>query len=289
MVLLEKFDASRHNRDGAVTFNTGLGIQTFFDPASLEEVPPGGRDYRFCGSKSTEAFKLSVKELFARSKSVYMWSFTFADVPSLEEAARRWKNLCKVLVEQFGLEGLRVLEKHPGGHGVHYHALFPRWFPVRVMRRAASRCGFGRINVIEKCGSASYYLSKHFSKTKRPFCFKGVRLWAAFGGKRKTYTKRLTIVDGNICSPQVVRTYTRRHRSWQVLVKSVRITDRVSEIFRTLHRHEIEGTGKKQLARPVYLALCRRASEIFGEEIVAGRKLYKTDLQGGKAVNLVFN
>jgi len=281
MLTLPEFRPGVDDPARMVGFNTGSGTEFYLAEEPEEDRPPG--DYCFCGSKSVEAFKQSVYALFRKHKKLYMWSLTFPDVPSLDEAARRWKNLRDELVKRFGIEGARVIEKHLTGHGLHYHALIPRWFPVRVLRRIAKRGGFGRIHLVEKLTSAAYYLSKHFSKTRRSPDLRGVRLWAAFGPMDKRTEARPALLGGGV--------RVRRSRSWHVRVRDLHVETREAEIFRTLRLLHCGPDGVRQLRRDEYRLLSGQASDLFTQEIVAGRRLVDTSAvnltPGG--VNLVFN
>jgi len=222
--------------------------------------------YDYAGSKSVEAFKLTVTRFFAKHKRIYLWTFTFADVVSLDESSRRWALLRDELVRRFGLEFIRVLERHQSDHGVHWHALIPRWFPVRVMRRVAKRCGFGRIHCLQQVPSARFYLAKHFAKTKRGSLLSGRRLWATCGIKRDDPTR---------CKVADLTVWTREH-----------------EIFRGLVRRLKEETQLQQLHHTQSERLFRKARAIFTREICAGRRLVHDDdtvqSRAGR-INLVFN
>ena len=133
-------------------------------------------------TKSKAAFLFSVERLFAEVEHAYLWTFTFPDVPSIDEGAQRWRRLVQWFDRCFKgtVWGLRVYELHKT-HGLHLHALRNRHVRVEIVRPAAKRYGFGRIHVklVDKAGAK--YLAKYLTKQGRPECFEGKRLWAAFG------------------------------------------------------------------------------------------------------------
>jgi len=138
--------------------------------------------------KSQAAFLLSARRMGDRT---HMWTFTFEEVYSVPEACGRWRDACRALVREASFYGLRVFELHPGGHGVHVHVLTDKYFPVQVLRPIAQRFGFGRVNVIKDVPVE--YGAKYLTKADRPGCFRGRRLWAAFGGIDSCKVKNIKI------------------------------------------------------------------------------------------------
>lgn len=137
--------------------------------------------------RSKEAFLFSVQRLWAETGEMYLWTFTFREVPESDDwALDQWVAACKKGARDFrGIHGLRVIELHKL-HGIHFHLLLNKRFPIERMLRIFWPFGFGRIGVV-KCGScgAGNYLAKYLAKQHRDKCFLGRRRrWGAFGGFR---------------------------------------------------------------------------------------------------------
>jgi len=122
----------------------------------------------------------------------YLWTLTFPDVIPDYAAGERHGSLLKYLAadarDGFSppVRGVRVVEAHPGGHGLHYHWVLAGRFPIRRLLARAKQTGFGRIDVDPKpCTSLlAPYLCKYLLKGDR---LHGVRMWAnlgAWGGVR---------------------------------------------------------------------------------------------------------
>ena len=141
--------------------------------------------------RSKVAFRWSVQALFALGERPYFWTFTTKEVVSVERARAMWNKLVKSLWN-YGHDpktgdrtifGLRVFELHPGGHGVHVHALLNRRLHIHAIRRRCQKFGFGWIHVVrvrseEHAVVVGDYLAKYLVPESRPGCLKGVRLWA---------------------------------------------------------------------------------------------------------------
>jgi hypothetical protein len=88
--------------------------------------------------------------------------------------------------QQAGLKGIRAFEMHPGGHGLHVHVVTESWFDVSEIRRLwtgrATEWEGGRIHAARVPVAQAAYIGKYLSKSKRPPCLKGARLWAGVGG-----------------------------------------------------------------------------------------------------------
>jgi len=109
----------------------------------------------------------SVQALWDSSFEVYHWTFTFCEVLNDWRAMEAWRLLLRDLHNVWPLaRGIRVVEVHPGGHGLHFHVLLNRRLPVRLVRALAGRYGFGRIHVkrVKHARRAAEYLGKYLSK-----------------------------------------------------------------------------------------------------------------------------
>jgi hypothetical protein len=62
--------------------------------------------------------------------------------------SRCWTSFIKALKRWYfpNLRAIRVLQKHPGGHGWHIHALLDRFIPHSIMLKVAEECGLGRMD-----------------------------------------------------------------------------------------------------------------------------------------------
>lgn len=172
-------------------------------------------------NKRKAAFLLTCDRLFkqddgVRARRVYMWTFTFAKVISDEVAMKCWNHLNVLLTRRYkptgGCPGVRVVEVHPGGHGLHFHALIARRLDVSEVRKLAIRAGFGRIHV-QKCKqSAAAYCAKYLTK-KDDGLKKGARRWGMVAGFKGTRVKDI-VVESTLAENcrrvrQVVGTWSR--------------------------------------------------------------------------------
>jgi hypothetical protein len=87
------------------------------------------------------------------------------------------------LVRIVGFRGVRVYELHPGGHGLHIHAVTANRHNVNEVRHFSDSFGFGRINVKAIPAASADYIAKYLTKSRRSPELKGRRLWACMGFK----------------------------------------------------------------------------------------------------------
>lgn len=137
-------------------------------------------------TKSKFAFESSVAMLpVSRKENLYLWTFTFVEVISVEDARRRWSaflNKLRMRKRYRQFQGLRVFQLHPGGHGLHIHVVTGEYLRINDARGLWMTVGGGRIHVKPIAASRANYLSRYLKKQGRPECFRGVRMWDAFGG-----------------------------------------------------------------------------------------------------------
>ncbi len=126
------------------------------------------------------ACELSILRLFAKSKSCYLWTYTFPDDVAPVEAARRWRLFVRWHVET-GRKCVRVLEAGSLKGRWHYHCVTPNRWDVNEVRAAAERYGFGRINVKRIPADRARYVAKYLNKGSRGKLDKGQRRWACVG------------------------------------------------------------------------------------------------------------
>lgn len=146
-------------------------------------------------TKSQVAFLMSAQMLFeAYPHHMYFWTLTFKRVypdwfyPNIFHLF--WVEIREKVIGPYHL-GLRVIEPHPGGHGLHYHLLINKRIPKGLLDRIAERHGMG-ITWVEKCDfGAAVYLSKYLSKDKTPLF--GVRRWHTLGCFRGVRTNDIEI------------------------------------------------------------------------------------------------
>jgi len=169
-------------------------------------------------SKSQCAFVMSVRKLFEESSQVYFWTFTFVQVMPDWYYPRSWNVLMKDVQNLYGgmLQGLRVLEVHPGGHGLHYHALVNRRICVHLINRMAKKVGMGITHVQRADVGAGEYLAKYLIK-ENPL-WPGMRRWGTIGGFRQVKKNNIridSVFHRNLaeCNPEG-RQFPFQHINW---------------------------------------------------------------------------
>ena len=128
--------------------------------------------------------------------SVKNWNrlnFITATLPFAESnphvIASRWSYFVRLFRVGYGrkVRFIRVLQKHPGGHGWHVHALADQYIPAAVILHYASLAGLGRMDFQMVSGSDRQkvcgYLARYISRDlrKRDKSAKGVRMVTASG------------------------------------------------------------------------------------------------------------
>ena len=154
-------------------------------------------------SKSKQAFLFSAQGIKPnKNGDVYLWTFTFEDTIDVALGCKTWTAFLKKLrrMKRFlKFNGLRVFELHPGGkldpggHGLHIHVVTSCFLQVNQVRAVWKPLGGGRVHVKPIPASDAGYLGKYLVKAGRADCFKGVRMWAAFGGFEHSKVKDVTI------------------------------------------------------------------------------------------------
>jgi len=117
-------------------------------------------------SKSQAAFLLSVDRLFEICPKVYFWTFTFKNVLPDWWYAASWQKFTTEMGHMHGryFFGLRVIEAHPGGHGLHYHALINRRLNIHMVERIGAKYGMGHCFVGIAKRESMWYLAKYLGK-----------------------------------------------------------------------------------------------------------------------------
>jgi len=149
---------------------------------------------RYPVDRSTAAFMHTVKPLFGYGK-VYFWTFTFKKCLSDDGAMFAWQlflNQWRAYYEG-RVCGVRVVEVHAGGHGLHFHCLITCRCSIHIVKRIACRFGFGRIGVVEADEGSMYYLALYLRKEREKM--PGRRTWAAFGAIRTTRVHDVEVIS----------------------------------------------------------------------------------------------
>jgi len=163
-------------------------------------------------TKSTAAFHLNCRNLVSEDGG-YFWTFTFREVVKSDDGAMyAWDLFRQAWLKWFEqcFWGVRVVEVHPGGHGLHFHVIISRRVSVDITRRIASRYGFGRIHVLRCNQGAVAYLAKYL--TKEDALPRGVRRWACFGER----TERVRVSDVEVESDF--------HRNLRSIQRALKVT-----------------------------------------------------------------
>lgn len=140
-------------------------------------------------SKSQVAFLFTCERLEELAgRNCTCWTFTCADVLQKDrDYSLRWNALWKRIAAEFpAVQGVRVYELHPGGHGIHVHAIFSSYLRVERVRALAGAAGWGRVHVFHPRRSWSRYLAKHLRKSSLGKFNRGTRKWGCckFQGNR---------------------------------------------------------------------------------------------------------
>jgi hypothetical protein len=148
-------------------------------------------------SKSKQAFLFSTECIPpGKNGRIYLWTFTFVDALDVSVGRKAWSEFLKKLrrVKRYlKFSGLRVFELHPDGHGLHIHVLTSDFLQINQVRALWATVGGGRVHLLPIPPERAGYLGKYLRKAGRPACFKGARMWAAFGGCDHTKVKDVTI------------------------------------------------------------------------------------------------
>lgn len=148
-------------------------------------------------NRTASAFCFSVERLYEETKELYFWTFTFRNVPESDDwALEQWDKFLKRWTYYGGrIHGLRVIELHKT-HGMHFHVLLNKRYPIEKVLTMAWPLGFGRIEVhrVEEWEGGvkamvdylAAYLKKGYTKTH---WIGRRRRWAAMGGFKPTRCK----------------------------------------------------------------------------------------------------
>jgi len=143
--------------------------------------------------KSHCAFQFSVNRLFDSFKKVYMWTLTWKSVMPDFRYGLLFHQFMRELNDRHGglLMGLRVVEVHPGGHGLHYHLLLNMRVSIRLVQKIGKKYGIGHCWVTPCNRESAYYIGKYLSK-ESPLS-KGMRRWGTIGGFKQSRVNDIQI------------------------------------------------------------------------------------------------
>jgi len=155
-------------------------------------------------SRSGLACWWSCRKLFSQGP-VYFWTFTTQEcMPDFYYGNLRQKLLrCLFHSEREGRipknwGGVRCIEPHPNGHGLHDHWLLNCRLWVGEVRHLAKQAGWGRIHVRRAFGWEANYLSKYVTKKA---CLSGLKRWSCIG-----HFDGLKVNDLEIETGEIIRT-----------------------------------------------------------------------------------
>jgi len=139
-------------------------------------------------TRSATACWWSIKRLIEENPGqCYLWTLTFKETWPDNYCANMHRMLLVAIHTEVrrGLwpadwGGVKVVEEHPGGHGLHFHWVIKGRIPIRKLLELGTRFGFGRIHVREEpcdVGAASY-LAKYLNKNDKIY---NLKVWSCIG------------------------------------------------------------------------------------------------------------
>jgi len=143
--------------------------------------------------KSHCAFQFTVNRFFESFGKGYLWTLTWKSCMPDFRYALLYDQFMKELNHRHGglIYGIRVVEAHPGGHGLHYHMIVNLLIGVRLVRAIGKKYGIGRVQVTPCNRDGAYYIGKYLSKEND--LSKGTRRWGTIGGFKPTRVRDIEI------------------------------------------------------------------------------------------------
>lgn len=134
-------------------------------------------------SRKSFRIELAIDRLRERFTNLYFLTLTTPDRCTCRQVSARWRSLINDRYwRRLGISYVEVLEKHPGGHGWHIHAVVSSRIPVKDFRPVVEHHGFGRFHIVlcnrhleRICRYLSKYIGKNLRLLRDPDT-KGVRL-----------------------------------------------------------------------------------------------------------------
>jgi len=136
----------------------------------------------------------------------WFWTLTIVEQVSDNVASNMHRELTRQLAQRVreglwprGWGGVKVVEIHPGGHGLHFHWVIKGRVPIRVLLDTARPLGFGRITVDEKpAGLATAgYLAKYLTKQKHQK-LDGLRRWGCLGSYQGVRSRDIEFLSPSV-------------------------------------------------------------------------------------------
>jgi len=139
------------------------------------------------------AFQFTVNRFFEAFGKAYLWTLTWSSCMPDFRYAILFNQFMKELQNRHGglINGIRVVEVHPGGHGLHYHLIVNLRIGVRLLRAIGKKYGIGRVHVTPCNQGGAYYIGKYLSKPSE--LTKGARRWGTIGGFRPSRVRDIEI------------------------------------------------------------------------------------------------
>jgi len=157
-------------------------------------------------TRSSIACWWSIKNLIdLHPGNCWLWTLTFAEVLSYNYAGNCHRLLTTAIKNERRIAGnwpetwgaVKVAERHPGGHGLHFHwVAYPR-LPIHKLLELAHSCGFGAINVHpEPCTPrVATYLAKYLIKGSP---LTSVKQWGCLGDFEGVRVRDVEMSSGSI-------------------------------------------------------------------------------------------
>ncbi len=146
--------------------------------------------------RSKKACEFTIKDMAEMFPQLYLWTFTFAELLGIREAAKRWSRFVSHPHRGFTVSyphcsGDRVFEMHPGkklddgvyaSHGLHIHCVLNARLDVNNVRSKWEHFAGenSRLHVKAITKGQECYVAKYLGKN-RIECMGGMRLWAPIG------------------------------------------------------------------------------------------------------------
>jgi len=132
----------------------------------------------------------SITKLINENPSnAWFWTLTIREQVSDNVASNMHRELTRSIQHEVRANrwpatwgGVKVVEIHPGGHGLHFHWVIKGRIPIHTLLDISRPLGFGRIQVDDKpAGLATAgYLSTYLTKQKNKK-LDGLRRWCCLG------------------------------------------------------------------------------------------------------------
>lgn len=152
---------------------------------------------KLCASEQSERVSWSVKTW---NRINFVTATLREETQDHSVISRKWYAWMKILKRRYpGIRVIRVLQKHPGGHGWHVHALVDRYLPAKVAWATAAQAGLGRIDMQMVSGHERHntisYLVRYLTRDAKKLRGSGIRMMTATGNLRCKESWWVRVVD----------------------------------------------------------------------------------------------